>query len=190
MRPLRRFLMTAFARFARSERGATAVEFALISVPFVTLLFATLELVMVFTVTTVLETATEGAARQIRTGEYQQSVGASKDGFKTMVCNDMLWLQASCASDLYVDVRTFSSFGALALNQPQPGATFDPNTTCWAPGQPSDIVLVRTYYRWRLFTPLLNEALANAPGGVHLLSTTTAFKNEPYNDNPPGGAAC
>ncbi|MEO8115283.1 MAG: TadE/TadG family type IV pilus assembly protein [Phenylobacterium sp.] len=187
MRPLRPLLMHALARFARAERGATAVEFALISLPLVTLLFAIIELVLVFTVTTVLETATETASRQIRTGE---AAGSSKAAFKTMVCNQMLWMQATCAADLTVDVRTFATFGAMAANQPLAPATFDPAATCWAPGQPGDIVLVRIYYKWPLITPLLSTALANAPGGVHLLNTTTAFRNEPYNDNPPGGAAC
>lgn len=185
-------LQAAAARFARAERGATAVEFSLISIPFLMLIFGVIELAMVFMVTTTLETATEHASRQIRTGAFQTSTANTKADFKALVCSGMTWLSDSCAANLHVDVRTFGSFGSMAVSQPQPGSTFNPATTCWSPGQPSDIVLVRTYYQWRLFTPLLDRALENMGGGsgLRLLSTATAFRNEPYSDDPPGGAAC
>lgn len=185
-------LRAAAARFARAERGATAVEFSLISIPFLMLIFGVIELAMVFMVTTTLETATEHASRQIRTGSFQTSTANTKADFKALVCSGMTWLSDSCATNLHVDVRTLGSFGSLATTPPQAGSTFDPATTCWSPGQPSDIVLVRTYYQWRLFTPLLDRALENMGGGsgMRLLSTATAFRNEPYSDDPPGGAAC
>ena len=178
--------------FARAERGATAVEFALIALPFFILMFGLMELTVVLLASTTLETATEIAARQIRTGEFQVSAANTKAGFKTLVCNKMSWLQPKCAADLFVDVQTFSNFAALAVNAPVSGINFDPAATCFSPGEPTDIVLVRTYFRWRLFTPLLNNALETmgSGSGMRLISSATAFRNEPYSENLPVGAKC
>jgi Flp pilus assembly protein TadG len=179
--------------FARADRGATAVEFGLIALPFFILLFGLLELTLVFLVSTTLETATEVASRQVRTGEFQQASAHGKSDFKALVCGNMSWLAARCSTDLDLDVQTFSSFSAMAGNAPIAGASF--NTTppqCFTAGGPGDIVLVRVYYRWRLFTPLLNNALQNmgSGSGMRLLSSATAFRNEPYDESPPLGAKC
>jgi hypothetical protein len=148
----------------------------------------------VFIVATTLDTATQAAARQVRTGEFQSSGANSKANFKTLVCSRMTWLQAKCTADLWLDVRTFSDFNTLATAQPLPFAATYPATpaTCFSPGNPTDIVLIRSYFEWDLFTPLLNAALENmgSGSGKRLISSTTAFRNEPYNDSPPIGAGC
>ena len=181
-----------FTRFARAQRGATAVEFALVGLPFMVLMFGIIELTMVFLTSAVLQTASESASRRIRTGEFQQSGASAKADFKTMVCQGMLWMQSACASDLYVDVRTYGSFNAMAGGEPQAGDAFNPNATCFTTGQPTDIVLVRTYFKWKLFTPLMDAAMENMGdgSGVRLLNTATAFRNEPYSDAAPVGASC
>jgi Flp pilus assembly protein TadG len=186
----------AAIRFARAERGATAVEFALILLPFCALMFGIFELALLFLVSTTLETATEDAARKIRTGEFQQSAVATKAAFKDELCERMVWISDSCTSDLLVESRTFASFASLAANEAaspdtfDDDDTFDESDTCWSPGQPTDIVLVRTYYRWRLFTPGLNRALQNMGDSTRLITTATAFRNEPYSEALPVGAQC
>ena len=189
---VRRSASRFLSRFGRAERGATAVEFGLIGLPFFILVFGVMEVTMVFLVTTTLESATEVAARQIRTGEFQSGGSHSKSDFKALVCTKMSRLATACSTDMFVDVRTFSSFASLGANTPVPGTSFDPNNTCFTAGEPTDIVLVRTYYRWHLFTPLLNNALQNmgSGSGMRLLSSATAFRNEPYNENAPVGAHC
>jgi Flp pilus assembly protein TadG len=179
-------------RFGRARRGATAVEFAIVALPFMLLLFGIIELATTFTVTTTLEQATEVAARRIRTGEFQNGGGTTKADFRDSICQRMSWLSTGCSAKLYVDVRTFADFNTLAANPQANPTTFNPTTTCWSPGQPTDIVLVRTYYEWQIFTPLLNGALQNmGPGtGKRLVTAVAAFRNEPWNSNPPVGAKC
>ena len=185
-------MISSIKRFARADRGATAVEFAMVSLPLMVLIFGVIELAMVLLVCTTLESATESAARMIRTGEFQTSASNTRADFKALVCARMSWLSAKCASDLWIDVRTYSNFASLGGSAPQPGPTFNPAATCFTAGAPADIVLVRTYFQWRLFTPVLSAALEDMGGGSgrRLLSTATAFRNEPYNDNPPVGAGC
>jgi len=184
------------ARFARAKRGATAVEFGLVAVPILTMIFGLLELALVFMVATTLDQATQAAARRIRTGEFQSDAAPTEINFKAMVCQNMTWLQSQCASSLWLDVQTFSNYAALAGAPPVPIATLDPNSPtanpCFQPGQPADIVLVRTYFQWDLITPLLSSALQNmgSTSGKRLISSTTAFRNEPFNSNPAVGAAC
>jgi Flp pilus assembly protein TadG len=183
-----------FARgFARAERGVTAVEFGLISLPIMLMTFGLVELAIVFLVGATLDTATEISSRQIRTGEFQTSAGNTQADFKTLVCGNMSWLGAQCAANLWLDVRTFSTFNGLATTPPMNAGTFAPPAgLCFSAGQPTDIVLVRAYFEWSLFTPLLNNALENMGGGSgkRLITSTTAFRNEPYNTNPPIGTKC
>jgi len=179
-------------RFVRAERGATAVEFGLISLPILTMIFGLLEIAMVFLVATTLDQATEAAARRIRTGEFQLSAANTKNDFKALVCSGMSWLQAQCAADLFIDVQTYADYSTLAAQPPIDPATFNPGVTptCFKAGQPTDIVLVRAYFEWDLFTPLLSAAMQNAGAGKRLIASTTAFRNEPFNDTPPIGRSC
>lgn len=178
-------------RFARADNGATAVEFALVSLPLLMLIFGMLELALVLLVVSTLDSAVMGAARQIRTGEFQTSAANTKDDFKALVCQRMSWLNGQCPTNLFLDVQTFSNFSGMAA-APAPDFTKTPPVTCFSDGQPGDIVLVRAYFEWHLFTPLLNTALENmgAGSGIRLISSTTAFRNEPYNTSPPIGAKC
>ncbi|KSB89838.1 pilus assembly protein TadE [Caulobacter vibrioides] len=169
-------------RFARAENGATAVEFALLLGPFLLLFFGLIELALVYFASMTLENATIEAGRQIRTGEVQTSGDNSAAGFKTRVCARMNWLESTCASRLRVDVRTVSTFTSSS------GLT-TPNTTCWDPGGPSSLVLVRTYYDWPLITPLLASALQTS-NGKRTLGFTTAFANEPYNSSAAAAVSC
>jgi Flp pilus assembly protein TadG len=165
------------ARFAAAERGATAVEFSLVALPFFALLFAILELGLVFMVSTNLESATDQAARQIRTGEVQ-TAGGTAATFKTAICAQMV--VSDCASNLKIDVRTFDQFADVDTSDPVKDGKFDDTKLRFAPGGPEDIVLVRAYYQWTLITPMLNTAMQSLANGKRLISATATFQNEPY----------
>lgn len=169
------------ARFARARGGATAVEFAFVAGPFLLLIFAIIELALVSLVALSLENAVADTGRQIRTGELQNAGGTAAT-FKTAMCAEMSWMGANCASALSVDVRTFSSFS------PATGAT-KPTTTCWDPGGPGSVVLVRAYYIWPLVTPLMQTGLQSA-NGKRVLTAAATFANEPYSDTPAATVTC
>ena len=170
-RPLRRFL--------RAHDGAAAVEMALVATPFFMLLFGIIELALIFLVSSSLENATAAAARTIRTGEMQ-TAGGTAGSFKTTICNNFGWLQSDCANNLYVDVRTFTSFASVTAPQPVSNGTFNPGALQFTPGGPSQIVVVRAYYQWPLIAPLMSQALQTLNGGKVLITSTATFRNEPY----------
>jgi Flp pilus assembly protein TadG len=182
---------TLIQRFLKATRGAVAVEFAIILLPFLVLMFATVELGMVFMTSSTLQNATDEAARRIRTGEFQ-ATSTTKAQFKTLVCDNMSWLKSSCATNIEVDVQTFTDFGGMGGAAAIDPANFDPNDTCWSAGQAGDIVLVRTYYSWQIFTPFLDQSLVNMGGGSgkRLITSAASFRNEPWSTTAPTGAAC
>ncbi|MDO8800485.1 TadE/TadG family type IV pilus assembly protein [Phenylobacterium sp.] len=182
-------------RFAAARRGTTAIEFAIIALPFCVMLFGIIELGMVFLVSLTLQNATDNAARQIRTGQFQTSGSNAKGDFKTLVCNRMSWLATPCLTKLTVAVQTFADFNAAGANTATSGTAWTPAAaaaTCFSTGAPGDIVLVRSYYEWDVFTPLLDKSLVNmgTNSNKRLISTVATFRNEPYSTATPVGARC
>ncbi|MBS0362062.1 MAG: pilus assembly protein [Proteobacteria bacterium] len=175
-------------RFARAEGGVTAVEFALVSVPLFLMIFGTLELALIFMATSGLDAATQLASRQIRTGQFQ-ATGGGLAQFKTLLCQNMGFMQSDCAANVYLDVRTFGDFSDLAGASPLTPANAATTAFCFQPGQPTDIVLVRVFYQYSLMTPGFSSAFSNLGGTRRLITSTTAFRNEPFNNNPAQGAS-
>ena len=165
--------------FARDSRGATAVEFALGAGPFFLMMFALFENALLYLVTVSLDSAPAQGARPIRTGEAQKAQMTAAQ-FKSQVCANMGWLQTQCPSNLYVDARTFGTFGGSASPQPNSGGRFDQTQLRFEVGGPGAIVLVTTFYQWTLLTPALQTAFSTMTGGIDVVSARTAFRNEPY----------
>ncbi len=173
-------LRGALSRFSRGRGGSTAVEFAMLALPFLGLLFGIVELGMIYLISTTLDNATTDAARQIRTGQLQLAGGASSTSFATVVCNELSWLGSNCMSNLSVDVRTFSTFSSTDIAEPIANGKFSPSSLQFQMGNPGDIVLVRTFYPWTLVTPFLDGSVANLSNGQMLIESATTFRNEPY----------
>ena len=171
----RRRLARLAGRFTRAEQGATAVEFAIVFMPFLLLIFAMIELGLVFLVSLLLENAIIDVGRTIRTGEVQ-TTGGTADSFKTAVCNKIGPIgSTNCASALQLDVRTFADYSTSNSS----AAGTPPTTMQWNPGVSGSIVLVRAYYTWPLVTPLLQTGLQSSDG-KRIIYAATAFTNEPY----------
>lgn len=167
-------------RLRANREGTTAIEFALVAVPFLALIFGLLEVCMIFIVSTTLEHGAEEAARRIRVGQFQGGSVVTKQQFMTDVCERTFGL-LDCTNNLQVEVDVVDSFQAAA--DPSPIDT-DGNfvmPTEFDAGAPDDIVVVRVYYTWELITPLVSAPLANMNGNKRLIQSTVAFKNEPFN---------
>ena len=181
--------MRAFARRLLGARGgATAVELAMIGLPFFVLLCSIAELGMMFMASTTIEAASEAAARQIRTGQLQAGSNDSATGFKTLICNSMSWIPTSdCMAHMSVDVQTYPTFSAMSVNPPIAGGAIDASQLTFNPGSSCSIELVQVFYPYTLLTPLLEPGLPNLNGNQRLLTTAIAFRNEDWQAN---GAVC
>jgi Flp pilus assembly protein TadG len=169
------------ARFAKGRRGAAAVEFALVSIPFFALLFGIIEVGLIYFVATTLEAATNEAAREIRTGQLQSQTGTvNATTFKTLICNQLTWLGSNCTSNLFVQVQTYSSFQTISQPSPIVNGQMNQNTMTFSMGGPGDIVLVQAFYQWTVLAPALDNIGTPISGGKMLLTSTAVFRNEPY----------
>ena len=166
--------------FRRDERGAAAVEFAFIAMPFLFLLFVLMELSMFFVVSTTLEDSVRMAARRIRTGQIQQTGGGSIAAFREDVCQRMSFLTDHCRTHLTIDVRTYPQWSSATPPNPVENGQMNENRTTFVPGGPQDIVLVRAYYRWRLVSPFMAAAFPRLNNGETVLTATSTFRNEPW----------
>lgn len=166
-------------RFIRQRDGAAAVEFALIAVPFLALLFAILETALVFFAGQTLEAAVTDASRLIMTGQAQTQ-SYTKEDFKTQVCARIYGL-FDCAGGVHVDVKQYSSFSSAASpTSPVSNGTLDTSKMEYVPGGPGCIEVVTLYYQWPIYVSLLGNNLSNLNGSYRLLVATAVFRNEPY----------
>lgn len=168
----------ALRRFHGDADGATAVEFALVAIPFLALLFAIIEVGLLFFADNSLDYATNNAARLIRTGQAQTQ-NFSAAAFKTTICTQLTPLLA--CDGLQLDVRPIANFAAAADPIPKKkDGTLDPANFSYDMGKAGQIVLVRTYYEWPLILNIFGNSLANLADGKRLISATVALKIEPY----------
>ena len=177
MRALRR---SRSSGFWRRRDGATAVEFALIAGPLVFMIFSAIDLSFVFLVQATLDQAVQTGARLVRTGQMQTGANNTASAFQADVCAQMSWIQTNCLQNLSLDVRTYASFASASPPNPISNKTFNTSVLTYSTGQQGDIVVVRAYYQWKLFTPFLAQALASVGDGTMVIMSTAAFKNEPY----------
>ena len=165
------------ARRARRE-GASAVEFAMIAFPFFFMLFAIMELGLVFVTDSVLENAVMETGRKIRTNEAGDS-SMTAATFKSTLCGEMNIFSSTCDARTTIDVRVIPQFTGVNPPDPTSTGTFDASKLTYANGQPGDLILVRAWYRKPLFTPFLAQALSKMNDGNALLTATATFRNEP-----------
>lgn len=167
-----------FRRFRKDENGAYAIEFALVAVPFLALLFAIIETALVFFADSILNNASAQAARLIRTGQAQ-SASMSAGSFKTSVCDTISVPMFKC-DKLHVDVKTYSEFGDVNIDKPLDDDGNLVNNFEFKPGNGGDIVVVRVFYEWPIVVNSFGIHLADMANGSRLLSSVHAFRNEPF----------
>lgn len=161
----------------RASDGSAAVEFGMVALPFLLMVFSILELGLVFVTDSVLENATIETGRLVRTGQASaQSMNAGT--FKTALCGRMSIFAPDCATRATVDVRVIPQF-ATTPPDPMAGGSFDEGTLTYSNGTPGDLILVRVWYRQPLLTTFLAQGLSRLNDGTAMLTATTAFRNEP-----------
>jgi Flp pilus assembly protein TadG len=167
-------------RLARKEDGAAAIEFGLVALPFLALVFAIIETAFVFFAGQTLETAVADSARLILTGQAQAK-GLNQTTFKEAVCAKVYGL-FDCDKGVRIDVATFPSFSEINLSNPVDADGNFLNNQVYQPGGQGDIVVVRLFYQWPLYVSFIEGRKKQ------LLVAAAAFRNEPFGvPTPPPG---
>ncbi len=183
------------ASSCKGEDGVTAVEFAMVSVPFLMMIFGILGLCLYFFTVFSMEQAVLTASRELRTGALQQGTGSyaglnsasqMQSKFREQVCkNAPAYIKASCNDKVRVMVQSSSGFKTMVepnckngdgnlVSEAQAGAHFTPGGT-------SDVVFATaciSYDMWKLM-PFLRDNTA-FKNGASLIQASTTFRTEPY----------
>ncbi|NBN64666.1 TadE/TadG family type IV pilus assembly protein [Pannonibacter tanglangensis] len=164
--------------FARDRSGTTAIEFAILGIPFLVLIGGILEFGVCFLVNRTLDNAMMESARLIKTGQAQ-TMGFDKAAFKADVCDRLTTMLCDNAR-LEIDVRTFDNFGQISDLPPMVGV--DGNFGAglgYTESGPGQIIVARAVYAWPMASSLLATSPADA-GGKRYLYSTQVFRNEPF----------
>ncbi len=177
------------ARWLRNDRGATAVEFAIVAVPFFLFVLGTIGVGLYFFTTSSLEHGVEAAARKIRTGQAQKS-DLTVGEFKQLVCDEagsyidcnklhVLLQHASDWSGISPQSCVDSGNSMAASTGNSGDALYDYT------GGSSEVVLVTLCYEWdlaRLFS-FLKLGTGSDGSGSAIIQAATAFRVEPYSSS-------
>jgi hypothetical protein len=182
--------------FARDEKGAVAIEFALLALPFFAIIFAILETSIVFFAGQILDSAVQDASRKVRTGQAQTASGGNpawdSEDFREAICEG-LYTMTDC-DNLRIRVEVVSTFADAVMVAPvsdecATGIVEDEEeeVDCeWTleeeflPGNGSEIVMVQAHYKWPTMIDLPGVNFATLGDGTRLLSAVRIFKNEPF----------
>lgn len=174
-------------RFARDEGAATAVEFAILALPFFSIIFAILETAIVFFAGQVLDSAVNDSSRLIRTGQAQ-TAGYAADDYRDAICQGLYGLfDCNDTTKLRIRVTTIADFASAAPSTPIAPSCYTLGTGCeltvteaYEPGVGSSVVLVEAYYKWPTLVNLPLFNFATMEDGTRLLSAVRLFRNEPF----------
>lgn len=177
-------LCARLSALGRDRRGTTAIEFAMVSLPFLMFSFGIIIMAMHYLTTIMLDRAALQASRKIRTGEVvteNMTVGDFKqlvceEASPTIACNDKLQVHIQSA-DAWADInpRNCLESGSLA----SPGTSED-DLVSQSSGGASQVVLVTLCYEWTLPQNMPYIELGNMSNGSQLIQSVATFRSEPY----------
>lgn len=174
-------------KFGRDERGVTVIEFAILALPFFTIVGATLETALVFLASQVLDSAVDNASRMVRTGQVQ-TAAYTQAQFRTAICDGLLGMfTCSDNAKLRINVSVVSGFDTVSIGYPLDTGTKCTSTKCdwtvseaYGPGVGCDVIQVQAYYKWPTVLNLPGFNFQTLPDGTRLLGASRVFKNEPF----------
>jgi Flp pilus assembly protein TadG len=164
--------------FLRRQDGAAAIEFAIVILPFLLLIFLIMETGLVFFAGQTLETVAADSARLIRTGQGQTF---DEGKFKEEVCKRATML-FSCASSrgIFVDVQQPTDYDSINRSITYKDGVPVTQFSTGAVSTAKAIVVVRLMYKWPILFPLTAKFLGDDGTGSRMLVATAAFRNEPF----------
>ena len=187
MQKLMRKIFLKPKRFKEDKSGAVAIEFSIVAIPFIGLVFASFEVGWFYYVNAAIDSVTLEAARQIRTGSPQQG-GLDKQDFYNEVC-PKLEIFGECEDILTVEVQKFADFNEFSSDTTPATCADDDQDSIddivYEPGQDNEIVRLRICLIYKTFNFALGTKIAETAEGKKRLTSSYVFRNEPFSRNQP-----
>jgi Flp pilus assembly protein TadG len=165
--------------FGRDRHGSVAVEFGILILPFVLILFFIIDVAMMFFADAILDRSLHKIAREIKTGQATSS-SMTADQFKTKLCSAALGL-FSCSTSVYLNVQIVSSISSVSFFSPINSDGTMKSTFGFQIGTAGDYMLVQGFLKWKSPVAYLTHFNGVLSDGSVLLSSAVLFRNEPYN---------
>lgn len=173
-----RFGLSKPLRSLLSDRkGAAAVEFALLILPLSLMIFAIIEVSVMFFAASSLDASVQKMSRMIRTGEAA-SASMTLSDFKAKICADMA-LTFSCSDNLLIKVDVISNLSAITSTTAIDSTGNLAVTETFATGKASDYMLVQAFLPWSSVVNYFTYSSAKLADGRYLLGATVLLRNEP-----------
>ncbi|SFL39734.1 TadE/TadG family type IV pilus assembly protein [Methylobacterium pseudosasicola] len=199
-RTVRRSILRALHALPRHQGGASAVEFALVALPFLALSGAILEAGVTYFAQEILQQAVTDAGRQIYTGQFQTANTSITDtttllnNFRTAMCypGGRARITVFPCANVRVSITKAASFGsatpvqATATNATTGISDWNTNFPSYTCARAGDVVVVQAAIDVPVYFPLLGAAYATLPNRRRLIQAATVFQVEPFNST----AAC
>ena len=188
------------SRFARSRKGATAVEFAMVSIPFLGLLCAIFETAFVFFTHEAFDNAVVNVARKVLVNNFSGDATQTASSFLTGSFCPALPAFIDCAKvTLNIQAYDPSTTGFSSVAGAIGKGWYNTPSTNVNLGRPGWIVVFQAFYPMPVYLSVLvatgahgngaanlyngasNSVYANPQGAgfVHAIFSTAVFRNEP-----------
>ncbi|UCI07503.1 TadE/TadG family type IV pilus assembly protein [Mesorhizobium sp. B1-1-8] len=174
--------------FFSDKRGSTAMEFAMLAIPFALLVFAILESCISFAGQEVMANITDDVARQLRTGQLKKAT-VTEASIKQLICSRLEIMVAKNCPGLLVDLHEYATFadaatagfkivnGDIVLTQGT-----NPTAFGVSPGLAESKNMLRVFYKWPVMTDFMAKQMANLKDGNTLHFASVTWQNEPFDD--------
>jgi len=166
--------------FGRARDGVTAIEFTLLIIPFLLIVFSIIETGMNFTARQVLWNATQNVARQIQTGQVRGS-DLTQTRIQTMLCDQIQFMVKTGCEGLSFNLGTYSGFASVPTREILTDKGYLSRTGITGTNGTSTINQLNVLYRWPVLTNILYMTdSADAESGTMPLFSTLTWQNEPF----------
>ncbi len=168
----------SFAALRRDQKGATAVEFALLIGPFLFLLLGLMEVSMQYFIATAMDYSVQRTARLIRTGQAQES-NLSVDDLRTTMCENMLDI-FDCTHNSYFSVTELNSLAATKATLPVKSSGDFLDSKIYNVGHGGSYIVVRGYFQFAPLFDVFGALSPRLPNGNRIAAASALFRNEPF----------
>ncbi|SCW88904.1 Flp pilus assembly protein TadG [Rhizobium mongolense subsp. loessense] len=169
--------MSILRRFTGDQKGAAAVEFAILALPFFLVIFAIIEIAIMCFVAAGLDAALHKTARQVRVGT------AATDHwdlniFKATLCGNLVYY-FDCSNSLLVratvitDMNSVNKISGIADGTLSVSEDFNI-------GSAGDYVLIQAFLPWIPVVQYYSYSSSKLDDGRYVLGSAELFKNEPF----------
>lgn len=186
-------------RLCRNEKGATAVEFAIVAGAFFMLMFAIIEYGLIMFSRVIIESAIQQAGRSASIGEIVPGCSDRACSVKALVTkktfglidNQSVFVTATVVSSPTTTTPSVPDICLDSISTPYPSTCLRWVENSGGPGYQQPVTLsggdlgaaeklveIRATYLWRVIFPFFRSSFG--PDGVYVITSSTVIKNEPF----------